>query len=226
MRFFSWWRGIFSQTFGGNTVLTIVFSLGLTLLLVSGLTGRCLRNTGLCAALSTLVVSVLWLVLAICGVSFSVGMSLVAILAAIGGFVYLLLTISLSLQERAIKRKLAREQIERRLQFTLPQKDNTFIRERLNTVLKVPQKDVDKENTLEQLDDGIGATENFRLSHARTLLAKLREASLSTADRLETEEMSRLLAAYMKKSRLTADDLRAINDTFSGIVKLSAKYSV
>ncbi len=226
MRFFSWWRGIFSQTFGGNTVLTIVFFLGGALLLAAGITGRCLRNTGIYAALSTLVISVLWLVLAICGVSFSVGTSLAAILATIGGFVYLMLTLSLSLQERAIKRKLAREQIERRLQFTLPQKDNTFIRERLNTVLKAPQKDVERENALERVDDGIGATENFRLSHARTLLAKLREASLSAADRLEIEEMSSLLAAYMKKSRLTADDLRAINDTFSGIVKLSAKYSV
>ena len=225
MRFFNWWREIFAQTFGGNTVLTVVFFVGISVLVATAIVGRCLRSTGVYTAFAALIISVLWLALAICGVSFSVGTSLIALLAAISGVGYLTLAASLALQERRIKRKLARADIERRLQFTLPQKDNTFIRERLNTVLRAPEKE-EKTDVLNEADDGVGATENFRLSHARTLLAKLRETSLSAADRLETEEMSRLLATYMKKNRLTADDLRTINDTFVGILKLSAKYSV
>jgi hypothetical protein len=70
-------------------------------------------------------------------------------------------------------------------------------------------------------------TENVvSLSHAQKLLARLKEMPLSTADRLETEEMSRLIGAYTQKEALTTGDMRTVNDTFAYLLKLSAKYAL
>ena len=86
------------------------------------------------------------------------------------------------------------------------------MRARLNTALQTESE----ENTNERVD----------LEHARGLLAKIKEAPLSRAERLEAEEMSRLVAVYRDKESWSTSDLRAVNDAFSRILKLSAKYAV
>ena len=120
-------------------------------------------------------------------------------------------------RERLFDRLQGRDR--RNLQYTLPDRDNTYVQSRLNTALHVP----------EYGEHGEGAQKNketVRLGYARRLLAKVKEAPLTPAERLETEEISRLFAYYLTKENWDAAELRAVNDLFSCVLKMSAKYSV
>lgn len=125
----------------------------------------------------------------------------------------------LRIQSSAKKRKRKRGETERSLEFALPSQENTFVRARLNTVLRVPEE---KQGETEEAS----FEELPKLSHARELLAKIKASPLSGAERLETEELSKALNFFLKKETLTVSDLRVLNDTFSRILKLSAKYAV
>lgn len=120
-------------------------------------------------------------------------------------------------RKRAKARRARRMERLRQLQYTLPDRENTYVRARLNTVLQPPQ-----ERDYKQLGDG----EPVRLSYAKKLLARVREAELSTAERLQTEDIGRVFALYLQKPRWDAADLRVVNDTFAALLKLSAKYAV
>ena len=123
------------------------------------------------------------------------------------------------------RRRLARAEIARKLQFTLPDRENSYVRSRLNTVLKPC---LEEEATLPIVDGeerGIGE-ESLQLGHARKLLCRVREAALSPADRLQTDEMSKTLSVYLRKTRFAAEDLRVLNDMLSMLLKMSAKYEV
>lgn len=132
--------------------------------------------------------------------------------------VILLVCIAVRLRKNALRKKQKREEMkerERRLQFTLPDKNNVYLRMRLNTVLR----------------SGVNVEETEHLNgvcflHAQTLLAKIKEAPLSPAERLETEELSALFQMYKDKEKLTAAEVQTVNQTFSRILKLSAKYAV
>lgn len=106
----------------------------------------------------------------------------------------------------------------RDLEYALPQKDNEYIRSRLNTVLRA------SEEVSCERDEGY--KETVRLSYARKLLARVKQAPLSVAERLETEEIGRAFALYLAKEEWNASDYRTVNGLFSVLLKLSAKYSV
>lgn len=118
------------------------------------------------------------------------------------------------------KRKETRAEIEKSLQFALPSQENTFVRARLSTALRVPE-----ENSSAQGGE-IPFEELPNLSHAKELLAKVKSAPLAGAERLETEELSKTLHFFLKKETWGLEDLQMLNDAFSRILKLSAKYSV
>lgn len=117
------------------------------------------------------------------------------------------------------KRKQKRAEIERSLEFALPSGENTFVRARLNTVLRIPDEKQAKR-------EEVPLDEFPKLSHARELLAKVRASSLSSAERLETDELYKTLNVFLRKDTLTINDLQVLNDAFSRILKLSAKYAV
>ena len=204
--------------FGGNAVLTIAFFLAVCALLLSSILGFFLHAVSVYGSLAAMILGAFWLVGKLGDVPMDQAGTCLAVLAVLGGFIYLVVYATTALQKAIKKRRADRAQIERRLQYTLPDKDNSFVRARLNTVLHVNEPP-----TLEKTEK----TENvLSLSHAQKLLARLREMPLSTADRLETEEMSRLLSAYTNKEELTTGDMRTVNDTFAYLLKLSAKYSL
>ena len=68
--------------------------------------------------------------------------------------------------------------------------------------------------------------ENFRADYAKKLFSKLQEAPLTKAERLEMQEVALLFSAYLKKSRWTVEDVRTMNDMFSSLLKISAKYAL
>ena len=129
---------------------------------------------------------------------------------------YLCLRMVLFVKKRINIRRLAREKIEREIQFTLPTKDNSFIRARLNTVLQSPT--INDSQTTE--------ISKIKFSYANELLKKLEIAKLSTADGLQAQSLTETIRACAGKTSCTANDLRSLNEAFSTLLKLSAKYAI
>jgi hypothetical protein len=143
------------------------------------------------------------------------------LLLVIGSFFYLLLLAFLKIKEtrRARREKRARE--SRQAMFTLPDKENSFVRDRLNTSLHVEEEVTDGAQREYDMDES-----KLRLNHVRDMLAKLKAAPLAPGDRLESEEISRLITLYATKNRLTAKEIRDLNDCLSAILKMTAKYAL
>ena len=138
------------------------------------------------------------------------------LLLVIGSFFYLLLLAFLKIKEtrRARREKRARE--SRQAMFTLPDKENSFVRDRLNTSLHVEEEVPDGTQREYDMDES-----KLRLNHVRDMLAKLKAAPLAPG-----EEISRLITLYATKNRLTAKEIRDLNDCLSAILKMTAKYAL
>ena len=135
------------------------------------------------------------------------------------GAVYLLLFCLLSVRRAILARRKRREAIQRRLQYTLPERENTYIRTRLHTALHCED---------EEFNADMGASKDMqvKLKYAKELLCKVKEAPLSVAERLQVEEMGKAFALYDGKEGWTAMEQRGVNDLCGALVKLSAKYAV
>lgn len=118
-------------------------------------------------------------------------------------------------KEKIRLKKALKEQAKRTLQFTLPDKENAFIRERLQQALNT----TDAENTQK-------AQTCFEFLYAQKLLVKISEKALNTPERLEILEMQKFFSAHLQQPTWNVNDVRAVNDCFSRILKLSAKYEV
>lgn len=139
----------------------------------------------------------------------------VSVLAVFGGIVYLLLLSLLALRRLRMERKKRRAELARRLQYTLPQRENTYIRTRLNTALQTSGEGEERELQLA-----------VQLRYTQILLGKLRSAPLSVAERLQAEEMGKLLNLYKGKENWTVREVNGLNDVCAALLKLSAKYAV
>lgn len=102
---------------------------------------------------------------------------------------------------------------ERQVEFTLPERGNTYVRARLHTALQTENSDGEEVRAVE-------------LAYARELLCRLKNAPLATAERLEIDEMGQALAVYGEKKTWSAYDLRAVNDCLGRLLRLSAKYTI
>ena len=138
-----------------------------------------------------------------------------AILVILDGVLYLLAFSILISKQKAWERRARRAEDARRLLYTLPDRENTFVQARLNTVLRTDYG-----------DDGLPTTEQVDLGYAKKLLADLLAKPLSAGERLQAEDMGKMIRAYLQKPRWTAADLRTVNDTLSALMKLCSKYSV
>lgn len=104
----------------------------------------------------------------------------------------------------------------RELKFTLPDRENTFVRARLSTVLNY--EFLEDERQEEKLA--------IEFSQALKMLDKVLIAPLSTAEKIEAGQMQADLVAFESKELFSAKEVSAINDKFSRLLKLSAKYGV
>ena len=211
------WREMYSWLFYENIPLAVVFCSSVILLTVAFFIAYGLRSLGVYTALTVVLFGVYLLTVSIYGGAFRITNRCTAVLCIYTGSLYLILRTILAVRTKIQTRREQRLKRERQLQFTLPEKDNSFIRARLNTVLK-------SENEQETVQEPQAI--DFRLGYAKQLLMKLKEQKLSTADSLKREEFSALIGAYANKLQCTASDLRALNDALAGLLKLSAKYAV
>lgn len=65
----------------------------------------------------------------------------------------------------------------------------------------------------------------IRLDHAVSLIERLKGCSLSPGDRLEIDNLSRVLDGYRGRE-LKEDELRSLNDCLATVLKLTAKYKL
>ncbi len=138
------------------------------------------------------------------------------LLAFLGGATavcYAPLSLALFLRRAGKRKREERVQAKRRLQFTLPDKDNTFLRDRLRTSLR-------EETSTEE--EGLRA----RLGYAKGMLIRLKEKNLSPMERLDLEETATLLSLLSKKGKWTAEEQKGINETLARLLKLAAKYEI
>ncbi len=194
-----------------------------------------------CAVFCTVLASFVWFVLTLalkrrkyflplCGVTHSVGVFIFAFngkttrdelfaflcaLTALTCFFYLCLCLYTDVLVALIKRKKRLlEEGQQRL-FTLPDRENSFVQERLHTALQAPQKE---ENSM--------VSSQLHLEYLRKIIGKLKSAKLTPSDRLAVENYSRLITCYMSASQLSVREIQGLNDCFAALLKLSAKYAV
>ena len=108
----------------------------------------------------------------------------------------------------------------------LPERDNSYVRARLHTALRAEttqEKGVLSSQRKSVPYENRGAV---RLGYARRLLAGVQDAPLSPAERLEVDTLSRSFAEYAVCERWDNEQLRAVNELFARLLKLSAKYGV
>lgn len=204
----------FQQLFGGSTTLVIIFAAALVALLLSTAICFSVKSAGLYASLAAIVGGSVCIAVSVFKTPLDFALRVLAVLAILGGALYIVLFCTLTVRAGVLARKRRRAAIERKLQYTLPVQGNSYVRERLNTALRVSENAEEGEKAL------------LEFSHAQKLLLKVKAAPLSTAERLETDELAELISLYLKKERFGAEDIRIVNDAFARLLKLSAKYTV
>ncbi len=112
----------------------------------------------------------------------------------------------------AKQRKHARIRAAKKLEYTLPDERNEYVRERLQTALRPMER------------ESVGAP--VRVRYAQNLLAQLKGSPLSPVERLDIEEMEKTLALYREEELWQGEELQSINEIFARLLKLSAKYDV
>ena len=211
------WARIYEFLFHSNATLAFIFLAGAVGLLLAALVSRAVKHAGVYAGGLSIAIGGVWLAVLGNGITVQTAATSLSCLAILGGVLYLTVFLSLSLlKRREIKRK-EREEQARRVQYSLPDKENAYLRARLHMVLQTPEEPSKKTMPSEKY---------FRLEHARKMLSCLKEKPLSVAERLEMDELRAIVSLYEKKERVEAEELRTVNDAFARILKLSAKYEV
>lgn len=68
--------------------------------------------------------------------------------------------------------------------------------------------------------------EGISLNHAIGLATALKRARLAVGDRLEADNIYRILTEFRSKNNLTGEEMSALNGYLSTLLKLTAKYSL
>ena len=103
--------------------------------------------------------------------------------------------------------------VHRNCQFTLPDKDNKYLRQRLQTALSCEKSEEPRQ---------VGVCGDY----ARERVMKLKGAGLSTVDELRLNDLAKGLEMLLMKEKLTATEQADLNVSLSALLKMSAKYGV
>ncbi len=204
---------IFVEFFGGEVAAIVAAIIGGAILL-SAILGYLFQSAGLYAAIALTWSGGASVFCISYGVAWrSLGVIL-ALAACVGGIVYELLFFILVIRRKMRARKALRTEIGRKMQYALPQAGNGYIRARLNGSLSCDEEARGKN------------APKVRLEYAKTMLAKIKEAGLSPVERLELEELSGAVSLYGKMDKWSGADVKALNEIFARLLKLSAKYEI
>ena len=118
-------------------------------------------------------------------------------------------------RKRTLKRR-RRELEERKKLFTLPQKDNTYLRMRLATAL----------SPVAVADGGGEDLERPDFMHAQKLLKKLDGVSLTAAERLKTQRLALQFAVFGEQDKWNVQDVIRANEALLSLLKICGRYAV
>lgn len=226
MRICEWAVALYQE----NAPLVIAVGIAVWLLIAASVTSFFMHGMGMYAACSFIVTGGVTLTALLAECDLRAGAYAMTVLLFAEGIACFVLSLALACSNAREKAKKRRAQCARRVEYTLPDKDNSYVRARLSTTLRVPENETEYTPTQARGDEPEYAKtanrEAVRLGYARKLLAQVKAAPLTPAERLETEEISRLFAFYLAKEKWNAAEVRAVNDLFSCLLKISAKYSV
>ena len=178
--------------------------------------GVCAKSAGLYAALCLALTGGGSVFLLARGVAWNGFFLMLAIVCGLMGSGYAIVYVSVEIRERIAERKARREEKKRRVQFTLPDRENQYLRDRLQTALRTEGE----EAVLEKRGSVA------RMGYARKLLAQVKESPLTPVERIDVEEFAKLLAAYDRKGEWSASDVKTVSEIFSRLLKLAAKYEI
>ena len=214
------WQEFLSFLEGNKLAMVIILGSLSGIVLSAFIGGRC-KSTGLYAALSLAFVCAQMLTFLVFKWNGAVLYLALATEGILFGFLYGILFAYLLIKEKIKARKARREEYKRRLQFVLPDRENAYLRDRLHTALKTIEVSGErKEFSTDKKSVGV------RLRYARRMVAKVKGAALSPIERLDVEEMSRTLLLMEQKGKWSNGEIKMINEIFSCLLKLSAKYEV
>ena len=145
-------------------------------------------------------------------------LAIVALCLSLVLLIAVLFALCVYCKNRRKKRRELRAEQGRKLLFTLPDKENTFLRDRLNSVLKPPNLEEDRLNP--QLHDGV------QFLHVEGMLEKAFALPLSLGDRFTLEETAKLLKCLSLREDWSEKDLKIMNDCCLNALKIMAKYAV
>lgn len=111
---------------------------------------------------------------------------------------------------------------EREERFSVPDREHSFIKERLRTQLSVPSEKDEEGFVRASVRKKCAAKTEFALG----LLKKLQIQQLSAGDRLDADSLKTLLTVYAAKDGLKPIELRALNDGLSRVLRLASKYAL
>ncbi len=119
-------------------------------------------------------------------------------------------------KKREKVRKINGEKVARQLLFTLPDKENSFLKDKLKTTLRG-----EKEAYYFDL-----TTEKIKWEYLQELLRKLSGKQLSLGERVNVEAVENRIRELTNKDRLSDEEVKEMGDGFLSIVKLAGKYAV
>ena len=222
-----WLYEYFQEAWQTNRTLALVFLIATWVLLSAALFALIFRSESVYLALAAVVGGGAYIAATALNLPETDKGIVMAALFMAGGGIYLVLFAFLSIKRSLARRRELRRPMRKEIQYTLPSHENTYVKTRLNTALQT------QGNTSLNTDTGGGDAQEKQsvsmpmpLGYARKLLAKLKEAPLTKAERLETEDVARTFAVYAEKQTRTVGDTRSINELCSWLLKLCAKYSV
>ena len=196
-----------------RVVLAVFAGMGISVFI-----GGRLKSTGVYTALSLTLACAQILVFLFCQWDDAFLSFTLAVEGVFFGCLYGVLFTYLLVKEKLRQRRKRKEEERRTLQFTLPDKDNAYLRDRLQVALNATQT-----NTGRRIEkESVGV----RLRYARRMVAQLKGESLSPIERLDVEEMAGTLAMIEKKEKWSGSEIKMVNEIFSYLLKLSAKYEV
>lgn len=207
--------------FGGEQTAAATACMILLILLSAGV-GFAVKSAGIYAALALTTVCGGGLFFLLFEVKKDGAITSLAITGLTAGICYAFLFFALTARRKILERRLYRAEIKRQVQFTLPDKENGYLRDRLRTALHTAEIGGINEELFGTDKKNVG----IRLGYARKMLAKVKEAPLSPAERLDVEEMARLIFLYEKREKWSSSELKTVNEIFSRLLKLSAKYEL
>lgn len=207
---------------GGNGLLCAAGILGFVLLSVAAVVACLCKNGGLYVGGALLAVGGMEGAIFAVDAATRTAAFFRAVALAVAGLVGVFVALIIALVRYRARRK-KQLYLSAKNADCLPEKDNTYVRARLHTVLRTENDGAlaDERKSVPYENRG-----SVRLGYARRLLAKVQDAPLSPAERLETETLAQSFARYAVCDQWDAEQLRDVNGLFARLMKLAAKYSV